>query len=68
MLYLNLILHILTKMAKPIRNTPILTDRDAFIFRRENANLPPLDERKKEWNRIAQSVEQLKAMITALPQ
>ncbi|MDE5881598.1 MAG: hypothetical protein K2J78_06700 [Muribaculaceae bacterium] len=55
-------------MAKPIRNTPILTDRDAFIFRRENANLPPLDERKKEWNRIAQSVEQLKAMITALPQ
>lgn len=54
-------------MAKPIRNTPILSGRDAAIFHAEISKLPPVAERKKERERIAASVEQLRSMIAALP-
>lgn len=55
-------------MAKPIRNTPILSGRDAVTFHTEISNLPPVSERKRERERIASSVEQLKSMIAALHQ
>lgn len=55
-------------MAKPIRNTPILDGKDAEIFRREMANIPPANERKKERERIARSVEKLRMMIANLPE
>lgn len=54
-------------MAKPIRNTPILTGRDASVFRFEISQLPSSDERRRERKRIAASVEQLKSMIALLP-
>lgn len=54
-------------MAKPIRNTPILSGRDASVFRLEISQLPSSDERRREWERIAASVEQLKSMIASLP-
>ena len=54
-------------MAKPIRNTPILSGRDAYVFRSEISQLPSADERRRERERIAQSVEQLKTMIASLP-
>ncbi len=53
-------------MAKPIRNTPILSGQDAVIFHTEISKLPPVSERKRERERIASSVEQLKSMIAAL--
>ncbi|MBD5367116.1 MAG: hypothetical protein HDR82_09005 [Bacteroides sp.] len=55
-------------MAKPIRNTPILSGRDAAIFNAEISSLPPASERRRERERIAASVEQLKLMIAELPQ
>lgn len=55
-------------MAKPIRNTPILTGRDAVAFRQEISILPPADERRRERERLAASVEELKSMIASLPQ
>ncbi|MCM1519217.1 MAG: hypothetical protein NC098_00320 [Lachnoclostridium sp.] len=54
-------------MAKPIRNTPILSGRDAEIFNAEISQLPSAAERKSERARIAKSVEKLRAMIAALP-
>lgn len=54
-------------MAKPIRNTPILSGRDAVIFNSEISQLPSADERRSERERIAKSVEKLKSMIAALP-
>ncbi len=54
-------------MAKPIRNTPILSGRDAVVFHAEISKLPPVADRKRERERIAASVEQLKSMIAALP-
>lgn len=54
-------------MAKPIRNTPILSGRDADIFHAEISKLPPAAERKRERERIAESVERLKSMIASLP-
>ena len=54
-------------MAKPIRNTPILSGRDADMFRDEIAVLPSPEERRRERERIAASVEQLRAMIASLP-
>lgn len=54
-------------MAKPIRNTPILSGRDASVFRLEISQLPSSDERRRERERIAASVEQLKSMIASLP-
>ncbi|MDE7396609.1 MAG: hypothetical protein K2M98_02665 [Muribaculum sp.] len=55
-------------MAKPIRNTPILRGRDAEIFHAQISNIPSMTERKKEWERITASVEQLKSMIARLPE
>lgn len=55
-------------MAKPIRNTPILTGKDAVIFRQEISQLPTPKERQKERERIDASVRQLKMMIASLPQ
>lgn len=54
-------------MAKPIRNTPILTGHDAVVFQSEISELPSSDERRRERERIAASVEQLKSMIASLP-
>lgn len=54
-------------MAKPIRNTPLLSGRDAYIFQAEISKLPSSDDRKKERERIAASVRELKLMIAALP-
>ena len=54
-------------MAKPIRNTPILSGRDAIVFRQEISQLPASDERSRERERIAESVERLKYMIASLP-
>ncbi len=54
-------------MAKPIRNTPILSGRDAKAFRHEISQLPSADERRRERERIAVSVKQLKSMIASLP-
>lgn len=54
-------------MAKPIRNTPILKGRDASLFRLEISQLPSVSERRRERERIAASVEELKSMIASLP-
>lgn len=54
-------------MAKPIRNTPILSGQDALVFNAEIAHLPSLTERKLERERIASSVAQLRSMIASLP-
>lgn len=54
-------------MAKPIRNTPILTGKDALTFHNEIAQLPPAQARRREFNRISESVKQLKDMIASLP-
>ena len=44
-------------MAKPIRNTPILYGEDARRFREEISNLPTPEERRKERERIKESVK-----------
>lgn len=59
--------YLCSTMAKPIRNTPILSGRDAKAFRHEISQLPSADERRRERERIVASVEQLKSMIASLP-
>lgn len=55
-------------MAKPIRNTPILTGTDAVEFNR-NASVTPTEEmRKAERARLNESVNRFKEMLASLPQ
>lgn len=53
-------------MSKPIRNTPILSGKDAEQFFAEMNNLPSLEERKAERARISASTSRLRQMIAAL--
>ncbi|MDD2952778.1 MAG: hypothetical protein PHC95_06410 [Parabacteroides sp.] len=52
-------------MSKPIRNTPILSGRDAEQFFAEMNNLPSPEERKAERARISASASRLRQMIAA---
>lgn len=53
-------------MSKPIRNTPILSGRDAEQFFTEMNNLPSLEERKKERARISTNANRLRFLISTL--
>ena len=53
-------------MAKPIRNTPVLRGKDAERFSNEISQIPPLNERLQERERITQSVNELMSMIASL--
>ncbi len=50
-------------MARPIRNTPILYGKNAERFLAEIAVLPSFEERKKERERIKQSVNEFMALM-----
>ena len=50
-------------MARPIRNTPILTGADADRFLREISVLPSEEERKKERARIEASAQQFLSLV-----
>ncbi len=50
-------------MARPIRNTPILYGEDAKRFLADIAQLPPIEERRRERARIEQSVNELMALV-----
>lgn len=49
-------------MAKPIKETPILYDEDAYRFEMEAHNIVPLPEEKKE--EIREAYERLKKCCT----
>lgn len=49
-------------MAKPIKETPILYDEDAYRFEMEAHNIVPLPEEKKE--EIREAYERLKQCCT----
>ena len=50
-------------MARPIRNTPILTGADADRFLHEISVLPSEEERKKERARIEASAQQFLSLV-----
>jgi len=54
-------------MARPIRNTPILTGKDATLFIKEASQTPSVQSRQAERVRIEASVKRLEAMLAALP-
>lgn len=56
------------KMARPIRNTPILMGKDAEIFLYEINNLPPKEERLKERTRIETDAQQFVVMVRNIKQ
>jgi len=53
-------------MARPIRNTPILTGKDATLFVKEASQTPSAESRQAERVRIEASVNKLQQMIAAL--
>lgn len=53
-------------MAKPIRNTPTLYGKDAEQFLADIAVLPSIEERRKERQRIKQSVNVFLSNIATL--
>ena len=53
-------------MSRPIRNTPVLSGRDAQLFFSEMNNLPSSKERQVERARISESVSRLRKVIVAL--
>lgn len=54
-------------MAKPIRNTPILTGRDATNFIQAASTAPSESIRKTERIRLENSVTRFKNMLSNLP-
>ena len=50
-------------MARPIRNTPILTGADADRFLHEISVLPSEEKRKKERARIEASTQQFLSLV-----
>ena len=56
------------KMARPIRNTPILMGKDAERFLYEINNLPPKEERLKERARIETDAQQFVVMVRNIKQ
>lgn len=55
------------KMAKPIRNTPILTGKDATDFIKAASSVPSEASRKIERDRLDKSVSRFKALLANLP-
>ena len=53
-------------MSRPIRNTPILSERDTQSFFSEMNNLPSSKERQVERARISDSVSRLRKVFVAL--
>ena len=56
------------KMARPIRNTPILMGKDAERFLYEINNLPPKEERLKERTRIETDAQQFVVLVRNIKQ
>ena len=56
------------KMARPIRNTPILMGKDAERFLYEINNRPPKEERLKERARIETDAQQFVVMVRNIKQ
>ncbi|MCQ2190142.1 MAG: hypothetical protein MJY63_00680 [Paludibacteraceae bacterium] len=54
-------------MARPIRNTPILTGKDATTFIQSASTTPSEEIRRAERNRIEDSVNKLKMFLSKLP-
>lgn len=54
-------------MARPIRNTPILTGSDSTLFIRTADKLPSESARLSERTRLEASVNKVKAMLAKLP-
>ena len=50
-------------MARPIRNTPALFGKDAKRFLAEISTLPSLEERKRERQRIKESVNDFMSLV-----
>lgn len=50
-------------MARPIRNTPTLYGKDAKRFIDEISTLPSLEERKREQQRIKESVNDFMSLV-----
>lgn len=50
-------------MARPIRNTPALYGKDAKRFLAEISTLPSLEERKRERQRIKESVNNFMSLV-----
>lgn len=54
-------------MAKPIRNTPILTGKDAECFIHSAEEIPSAADRRAERNRLENSVSKFKSILSKLP-
>ena len=54
-------------MATPIRETPILTGKDAVWFNRRAEQIPPLEVRRANRARVEEGVERLKKFLQSLP-
>lgn len=54
-------------MARPIRNTPILTGKDAVNFIQNASKIPSEANRKEERIRIENNVKKLNYMLSKLP-
>lgn len=53
-------------MAKPIRNTPILTGKDAEMFLEAISRHPSREEREKERARINASVAEFRRLVAEM--
>ena len=54
-------------MAKPIRNTPIITGKDATAFIQAASTIPSETIRRIERIRLENSVNRFKTMLAELP-
>lgn len=54
-------------MARPIRNTPILTGSDATLFIQTADRFPSKSARATERTRLEASVNKFKSMLAKLP-
>lgn len=54
-------------MARPIRNTPILTGKDAVDFIQAASKIPSEANRKEERNRVENNVKKLNFLLAKLP-
>ena len=55
-------------MARPIRNTPILTGADADNFIAQASVIPSEEQRSQEWERIEESVSHFRNVLHNLKQ
>ena len=53
-------------MARPIRNTPTLFGKDAERFLADISVLPPVEERKRERQRIKENVDEFLSLVSQL--